>query len=59
MAFHFQSPYAADTERRMQNVYQSLHEKARRHYAAIEADKLGHGGLTYIAQLLGLSLIHI
>lgn len=55
MAFQFQSPYDADTQRRMQNVYRSLEEKARRRYAAIEADKLGHGGVTYISRLLGCS----
>jgi len=39
----------------MQVFYQSLSEKARRHYAAIEAHKLGHGGRSYIARVLGYS----
>jgi hypothetical protein len=39
----------------MQNVYHRLDEKSRRRYAAIEADKLGYGGLTYISKLLGCS----
>jgi len=30
-----------------------LREHDRRRYAAIEATKLGHGGLEYIARLLG------
>jgi hypothetical protein len=36
----------------MKSFYQSLNEKDRRRYAAVEADKLGHGGLKYIAELL-------
>lgn len=37
----------------MQWYYQSLSEKDRRRYAAIEAKKLGYGGITYISKLLG------
>lgn len=37
----------------MQRLYQSLNEKDRRRYAAIEALKLGWGGTTYISQLFG------
>jgi hypothetical protein len=47
------TPYAADVERRMKELYGSLNEKDRRRYAAIEAAKLGFGGRAYIAQLLG------
>lgn len=32
-------------------LYQSLSEKDRRRYAAIEAVKLGHGGITYICSI--------
>lgn len=46
-------PYSAETERRMKALYKSLNERDRRRYAAIEADKLGYGGQTYISQLLG------
>jgi hypothetical protein len=46
-------PYSVETEQRMKTLYRSLNEKDRRRYAAIEADKLGHGGQTYISQLLG------
>ena len=31
----------------MQLHYSRLSEKERRHYAAIEAQKLGHGGIKY------------
>ena len=37
----------------MQRYYQSLSEKDRRRYAAIEAIKLGYGGVSYIGALLG------
>jgi DNA invertase Pin-like site-specific DNA recombinase len=45
--------YNLKTEQRMLSFYNSLNEKDRRHYAAIEADKLGHGGINYIAELFG------
>jgi hypothetical protein len=35
----------------MTNLYRSLSEKDRRRYAAVEAEKLGHGGVQYVAQL--------
>ena len=44
-------PYPASVEQRMQRFYNSLSEKDRRRYAAIEALKLGWGGTTYISQL--------
>lgn len=37
----------------MQSYYESLSEKDRRRYAAIEAKKLGYGGIRYITKLLG------
>ena len=37
----------------MKAFYDSLSEKDRRRYAAVEAEKLGHGGVEYIAQVLG------
>jgi len=36
----------------MHNFYQSLSEKDRRRYAAIEAKKLGYGGISYICRVL-------
>ena len=45
--------YAPDIERMMQRLFQSLGEAARRRYAAIEAAKLGHGGVEYVARVLG------
>ncbi len=45
-------PYPAAVEEAMRTFFGSLREKDRRRYAAVEATKLGHGGLVYIAQLL-------
>lgn len=46
-------PYPAQIEVQMQRYYQSLCEKDRRRYAAIEAVKLGYGGQAYIRRLFG------
>src|SRR3954465_9315977 len=45
--------YAAGVERLMKRLFDSLKESDRRRYAAIEAAKLGHGGIEYISTLLG------
>jgi hypothetical protein len=45
--------YAAEVERMMKRLFASLKESDRRRYAAIEAAKLGHGGIEYIARVLG------
>jgi hypothetical protein len=37
----------------MVRLYHSLSEKDRRRYAAVEAKKLGHGGVQYVADLFG------
>ena len=37
----------------MRQLFGSLKENDRRRYAAIEAAKLGHGGIEYIATVLG------
>jgi hypothetical protein len=43
--------YPEDVERKMEQLFGWLSEKDRRRYAAVEALKLGHGGVEYIAQL--------
>lgn len=48
-------PYSPDIEDSMRYMFESLHEKDRRHYAAIEAKKLGLAGIAYIANLFGIS----
>ena len=37
MAFHFQKAYGREIERHLRQYYQSLSEKDRRRYAAVEA----------------------
>ena len=44
--------YSTDVREHMLAFYNSLSEKDRRRYAAVEAEKLGHGGVEYIASLL-------
>jgi hypothetical protein len=44
-------PYPSAVEGHMRRFYESLSEKDRRRYAAVEAEKLGHGGVEYIAGL--------
>jgi hypothetical protein len=46
-------PYADDIEQEMKKFYQTLSEKDKRRYAAVEALKLGHGGIVYLASVLG------
>src|SRR5216683_1351177 len=53
MAFSFQKTYSPDIEQLVRQYYQSLSEKDRRRFAALEAIKLGHGGIHYIAKVLG------
>lgn len=48
------TPYPVPVETAMQTFFHSLREKDRRRYAAVEAAKLGHGGVEYIAQLLAI-----
>jgi hypothetical protein len=45
--------YAPEIERAMKRLSDSLGENDRRRYAAVEATKLGHGGIEYVARLLG------
>ena len=44
--------YKPVVERMMKRLFDSLGENDRRRYAAVEAAKLGHGGIGYIAQIL-------
>ena len=45
--------YSPEIEQSMRLFHDSLSEKDRRRYAAIEAAKLGHGGIEYVAHVLG------
>jgi hypothetical protein len=48
------TPYTKDVEAAMVTFFNSLREKDRRRYAAVEAFKLGVGGVPYLAKLLGI-----
>lgn len=45
--------YTPRVEKQMKAFYDSLSEKDRRRYAAVEAAKLDYGGTQYIAGVLG------
>ena len=45
--------YSEAIEKQMKAFFDTLNEKDRRRYAAIEAIKLGHGGQAYISSVLG------
>ena len=51
----FQGKYSQEVEEQMKSFYETLSEKEKRRYAALEASKLGHGGQKYICTLLGCS----
>lgn len=44
--------YAKQVEVKMKRFFGWLSEKDRRRYAAVEAAKLGHGGVEYVAGVL-------
>lgn len=48
-------PYTKAVENGMKLFHKSLNEKDRRHYAAIEAHKLGDGFVSYISELFNCS----
>jgi len=43
------------TKTRMRSFFKTLSEKDQRRYAALEAQRLGHGGIVYVAGILGCS----
>ena len=45
--------YATPIEQAMRFTFASLNERQRQLYAATESLKLGHGGIVYLAELLG------
>ena len=55
MAFTFRSQYDPDAAKNMRAFYQTLSERDRRRYVAVEAQRLGHGGITYVAQVFDCS----
>ena len=55
MAFVFQRRHEPQVEERMRAFCKTLSEKDRRRFAALEAARLGHGGIEYVAEVLGCS----
>jgi hypothetical protein len=47
--------YLSFIENEIKKFYNTLSEKAKRLYAAVEALKIGHGGISYIARIVGCS----
>jgi hypothetical protein len=49
------SGYTEAQEQEMRVFFRSLPEDHRRRYAAVEAHKIGFGGIAYISQVLGVA----
>ena len=47
--------YDGDIEQQMKTFYETLTEKEKRRYAALEAQKVGYGGQLYISSVLKCS----
>lgn len=55
MAFVFEKRFEPRIEEQMRAFERTLSEKDRRRFAALEALRLGHGGIEYVAEVLGCS----
>ena len=55
MAFTVRARYSSDGAAIARAFYATLSEKDRRRFAALEARRLGHGGIAYVAVVLDLS----
>ena len=55
MAFAFQAHYPPEVAVQVRAFYATLSEKDQRRYAAVEARRLGYGGIEYVAEVLGCS----
>ena len=47
--------YSDEVESMMLNFYNTLDEAGRRRYAGLEAERIGHGGITYVEGLFGIT----
>ena len=56
MAFEFQNGLEPDVEQNMRDFFETLSEKEQRRFAAVEARQFGHGGMKYVAEVLGCSI---
>jgi len=55
MAFVFQSRYEPAVEKSLLAFHRTLSEKDKRRFVAVEALRLGYGGVTYVAGVFGCS----
>jgi hypothetical protein len=55
MAFAFQAQYPPEVAAQVRSFYATLSEKDQRRYAAVEARRLGYGGIEYVADVLECS----
>jgi hypothetical protein len=55
MAFAFRKQYEPAAQAQAQAFFQTLSERDQRRFAAVEAERLGWGGIQYIAGVLGCS----
>jgi hypothetical protein len=55
MAFQFENRLDAVSEQNMRQFCDTLSEKDQRRFAAFEAQQRGHGGIRYVAEVLGCS----
>jgi hypothetical protein len=55
MAFVFHLQYASEVVEQVRAFYETLSEKDRRRYVAVEARRLGYGGIEYVAEVFGCS----
>jgi hypothetical protein len=58
MTLVFMKEWDAAVEKTLRDFYDTLSEKDRRRFAAVQARQLGHGGVTYLAKVLGCFAAH-
>ena len=55
MAVALTKPWDASVEKTVRDFYQTLSEKDRRRFAAVQTRQLGYGSVRYIAEVVGCS----
>ena len=55
MAFVFSKQFEPEAQAQARAFFKTLSERDQRRFAALEAQRLGHGGIEYIAGALGCS----
>jgi hypothetical protein len=55
MALILSDTYSAEAETAAKSFFETLSEKEKRRYVAVEAVRMGYGGIEYVAQVFGCS----